>query len=479
MSINELPLETRSMTDYMSEYYNTPKIVDLCGMKNTPHTTGLFKLSDGTLATVGRQLASGLHTSLGVGVGIVLTQSLQAVALPDKEWVWYTMFSRQGFALSADGELYSWGSNNATLLVTPAPNYSIPYLVKTGVRKVHISQRVGHNGISNKIVLEMLDNTFLINGNSFRGILDKDPGAVNGFIDLPIPTGEDINNLKEFHQYGGPIPLLMWTTKQNKTYFCGDNTYGQYGLGHSDKLFGWQHIPWLDGKEITDVIYGDIGHDGVKTLYTNPLLSILSGTDLYITGQDRDGITPRSGRHDVPYVYNGVDSFGRIGTGVNTQYMVMGDKFVVSGYWQQGGSGGVNSNNKLVDISPEDLTGKKCKIYVSNGNHYMDFSGPSFLLVEDSDGQRLYSIGSNASGIGASGIGVASTGGKMNKVYIPKGRVIKDIVIFGPNGAKQVAYFLMTNGELWGCGWGGDGLLFGMSSSIQLTAYASMMTRIQ
>lgn len=205
-----------------------------------------FIANNGLLYTMGNNSDG----QLGNNTDIMYHRSPVLIdSLAERQIIKISFGGKQSAALTADGEVFTWGCGNfGALGLGDKINRHIPSHVRLSGPAISISMGSFHFGIL-IIDEESKRKRIFMCGNSEDGQLGN-TGSRYELLPIPLNFAEDIRSLVCGHVHTGLL------TNERKVYMLGNNNYGQLGNGDLSSSFVPLKVKSLDVKSITKISLG-------------------------------------------------------------------------------------------------------------------------------------------------------------------------------------------------------------------------------
>lgn len=317
---------------------------------------------------------------------------------PTSKFVQVTTSTYSGYALDADGKVYSWGYNGHGQLGhgdTVARKYAqrIGYFVNSNIQIAEIitCNEIAHNDVS--AVFFRATNGFVYGcGDNHEGLLG-DGTTIARYTPIRIGT---LTNVVQVVYTGGNAGTAYFRTDNGagvkELYVTGWNAYGQLGLGHNSNAI----IPTkINGYSNVTHVAACGGVDSSGSATYGSAIFIDSGK-IYTTGyngygQLGQGNTTNLNTWTRVGSYTDIIDAGMVGTPYTTTYIIdSSGNILLCGYNGYGQLGRGNTVHVSVFVSPlgGDLgfQGNIKKVLLAGDKE------PTDIIILDNNGQ-VYGAG--------------------------------------------------------------------------------------
>ena len=199
----------------------------------------------------------------------------------------WTMVAARGHgraAIQSDGSLWTWGRQTSGVLGNNASNSNIissPVQIGTANSWSFVSC-----GLLHMAAMTTTNDLFTWGSNAYRqtlGTTGTDTSNPAIITNIDFPYANDKIRAVTTGNYHTTAVSLDATSLGDRIRACGDNTYGQLGIGDPSGIYDWSHVTdGSSGVDLGDSLFTKISAGAYNTFITN------NGT-VYSTGLNQYG----------------------------------------------------------------------------------------------------------------------------------------------------------------------------------------------
>jgi len=361
------------------------------------------------------------------------------------------------FCLMNNGDLWYVGKNgNRQIADGTTTNVVVPRIIQSGIVDIEFNKQVSNT--IDYIMTYTKDsegNWFGMGYNNYGRC--GDGSQANQILEpRPIVMPDGLPPTK-IYSLGTTYGATFALAEDDKVYATGYNGYGQLGVGNTTTNGIWQEVLGFNASDVKD-IQGGYGYYDTSAKSQSSTVFLLKNGDVYTCGDNDWGQLglglPASSTINIPtqVAVSNVESIQCQGGGPMSVLCTFADKqsFTVWGY-NSYGQLGVGSTSQL--YSPETRFFPYKKIFTNVGGcHTYSYQSRMFLLANDG---KLYSCGQG--GNYALGNGSTANVTQFQPVPFYEGDKIKDLIITQANsGGASHVLILLTDGSVYACGYNGQ-----------------------
>ncbi|WP_319201959.1 hypothetical protein [uncultured Ilyobacter sp.] len=307
--------------------------------------------------------------------------------------------ARNRYILFENGNLWGWGRNYyGQLGLGYTGGVSVPTLLATDVEKFVGHTHGCYHLDSPTVFYKKTDGTWWGTGRNEKGrIGDGTTSSLTTWTQVTIPNGHTF--ITRLWSFGTSYGCTFVEVEDGTIHACGYNGMGQLGIGNEVSSSTWSQVLFPETVTIKD-IQGGYGHYGGSASACGFTIFLTTDGKVYSCG-DNDwgqcGLGVSTGTDTTTptlVLDDGVDSIQVFGGGAGSVYCLYEskDKLKVWGYNSQGQLGVGNTTNQT---SPVEITINYDKIFTNTSGHTYSFVSQAFLLYND----EVWATGDNGNGV--------------------------------------------------------------------------------
>ena len=363
------------------------------------------------------------------------------------------------YVLMNNGELWFWGYNGEG--ATGEGNTTradFPKIIAYGIQDIvfPVSVQYSHAYMP-AYVKDSIGNWYKYG----RGVYGTGTATTTSLPELVvIPDGSTITDI---YVFGGSYGCAFLLTDSGKIYANGYNGYGQLGVGNTVSQNAYREVLNLSAFDIKD-IQGGHGYYDSTAKSQGTTVFLLNDGQVFTCGDNDWGqlglSLPISSTINTPQPVTGIDPVDEIFCQGGPPMAVICTHADKQSYtaWGYNSYGQLGVGNTITQGTPVNVPFQYKKIYLTNrGSHTYPYVTRFYALGAD---DNLYSWGDQTYGsLGIGTNGADETSPIKMETYFSS--PVKDIQVKPYSGTHQnpAVYILLENGELYGLGYGSNGMI--------------------